>query len=926
MDVRCEKCGTEYDLEESRLKPGGVTVKCTQCGHTFKIRKRTTGASAEQPSTMLGMPKPPPPALAKEPAKEPTREPKKSQPVAASQPPAAAGAERQWLIRLENGETRSCRELATLQQWIIAGEVTRDALISRSGKTWKLLGDIVELGTYFAIADEARNQRSKRESAKHAAAKRPEDSRKPEDSRTTLVGVGAVSSGSMALGDLDDIDDASDSDPTVARRLAGPSSRTAPMHTAASAMEDAHSRSTAPHSTSDEPATIPVGVVSAGMVAAQAAEPSASAANKLVPTTLPGAAPPKAPSKAALASPAVPSSGPHGIPAQASAPTGLVPPPAASPSQPVPAPSIPAITAPGMGALPAMAAPPPRSESVPWTGTASPSGPTAAAAEGPMVGRFANVAVDEPAFAAGKGPRPPVQASMPFSGAARESSAPVAHPSGSFAPDDDRGPAVAPRGSRAGLWIAIASLVVIAGGFAVVYLMFLRPGAGGQGDGSGSGSNQVVATADAGATPPVDAAPAVVDAAAPVDAALPPAEDLGAELAANVEAKMRAALTRLGEDSARKEDPQVLAARARLTLALAQAQLDRAEALAASERAAADKLRQGAKTLVLEAVPLVQRAHKAAPTEPTTSLAMAELLRMQGKPAREVRRYLDTAKASKASPVELAAIESLLLIRDGKLADARKLLATVDTGDAALEQTGDVRLRLRAAAAALADGKPTEARAAVDAVLAAQPEHEVAKALLDRLERTVTDTDPLPPEEPGDGSGSSSGSASTGSTGTSTGSDSFEKLVERANKLAADGACRKAIPIYDAALEKVPNGVNALVGLGFCYIETKQFASAHSKFRTALSVHPRHERAMWGQAQLYQEQDNRPRAIEAYREYLEAFPNSAAAKRQLERLGASTDDGSAATPPPAPEPKDPAPAPEPVKAPEPSSEPATKPE
>ena len=42
MDVRCEKCQTEYELDEARLKPGGVTVKCTNCGHMFKIRKRTT--------------------------------------------------------------------------------------------------------------------------------------------------------------------------------------------------------------------------------------------------------------------------------------------------------------------------------------------------------------------------------------------------------------------------------------------------------------------------------------------------------------------------------------------------------------------------------------------------------------------------------------------------------------------------------------------------------------------------------------------------------------------------------------------------------------------------------------------------------------------------------------------------------------------
>ena len=41
MDVRCEKCQTEYELDEARLKPGGVTVKCTNCGHMFKIRKRT---------------------------------------------------------------------------------------------------------------------------------------------------------------------------------------------------------------------------------------------------------------------------------------------------------------------------------------------------------------------------------------------------------------------------------------------------------------------------------------------------------------------------------------------------------------------------------------------------------------------------------------------------------------------------------------------------------------------------------------------------------------------------------------------------------------------------------------------------------------------------------------------------------------------
>ena len=56
MNVRCEKCQTEYELDESRLKPGGVTVKCTTCGHMFKIRKRAP--------TNVGAPPPDPRARA----------------------------------------------------------------------------------------------------------------------------------------------------------------------------------------------------------------------------------------------------------------------------------------------------------------------------------------------------------------------------------------------------------------------------------------------------------------------------------------------------------------------------------------------------------------------------------------------------------------------------------------------------------------------------------------------------------------------------------------------------------------------------------------------------------------------------------------------------------------------------------------------
>src|SRR4051794_21389320 len=103
MDVRCEKCQTEYELDEARLKPGGVTVKCTNCGHMFKIRKRT--------NTNVGVP-----------TTERARTHSSKPPSRSPSFPGALGEEtvvrpqvdedptdiRQWLIRLETGEQKSC--------------------------------------------------------------------------------------------------------------------------------------------------------------------------------------------------------------------------------------------------------------------------------------------------------------------------------------------------------------------------------------------------------------------------------------------------------------------------------------------------------------------------------------------------------------------------------------------------------------------------------------------------------------------------------------------------------------------------------------------------------------------------------------------------------------------------------------------------
>jgi len=124
--------------------------------------------------------------------------------------------------------------------------------------------------------------------------------------------------------------------------------------------------------------------------------------------------------------------------------------------------------------------------------------------------------------------------------------------------------------------------------------------------------------------------------------------------------------------------------------------------------------------------------------------------------------------------------------------------------------------------------------------------------------------------------------------------------------------------LYGKALEQKPTGVEALTGMGYCYLDAKQFASAFSKFRAALAVSSRYEPALGGVAETYQRQGNKEQAIEAWHRYLDVIPGSPKAKKQLEILG-DTGGDKPPTPTPTPTPPagsgDQAPAPAPAPAP-----------
>jgi len=788
MDVRCEKCQTEYELDEARLKPGGVTVKCTNCGHMFKIRKRS--------NTNVGAPPPD--------AQRP-RSPSSKDSIlgedTAVRAPEGASDERQWLIRLENGEQKSCRELATLQQWIVAAVVTRESLISRSGKTWKRLGDIAELTQYFTIADEARTKRADKQTGKPA----------PREVPGTLLGLGAVSATGGTILPDDDLE----------RRTTG--------------------------SFKARPATTPPPVPGAKT------PPMGSNA-----TDAPAQAAPRRPQ------------------------TQPPPPPAKKHSQagPLPTPPAPQVPAAGNRSTGAWAA-----DAIPTSG--ADQGPA-----GPLGGRVRTTSA-EPAFAGRVRVMPTDESSF------RTGKVELA--------DDDDDLLPRRRGGRGGLLLAVLALLVMGGAAGVVYVFVIK---------KDKGSEQVVTPppADAAVVAVVpDAAPVVSPAIdAPAAATPSPLDVARAELGPDLELKLRDAHKALEGN----QDPGVEAVRAHLLASLAQALTDRASVTA--DKAEADKMRKDARTIVLEAATSAQRAFKATPDDAAANLAMAAVLRLQNKPARDITRYLDTAKAKASADWkrDVALADALILGRDGKLDDARAAFAAIDQGDDKLETSGDVRARFQLARIAYAQNNPTEAKPLVDQVLAAQPEHAAAKALAARIETTVAKTDPLPPEDPPKDAGAGSGSAKpvTPVTPVEPGGDSYDRLLAKANALA-ESNCTRAMELFGRALEQKPNGVEALTGMGYCHIDAKQFASAFSKFRAALAVSSRYEPALWGVGEAYQQQGRKDQAIDAFKAYLEVYPGSAKAQKALDRLGAGAGGGTPPDPGPGSGATEPTPTPTPTPTP-----------
>jgi predicted Zn finger-like uncharacterized protein len=39
MDVRCERCQSEYEVEDANVSDLGTEVQCSDCGHLFVVKR-----------------------------------------------------------------------------------------------------------------------------------------------------------------------------------------------------------------------------------------------------------------------------------------------------------------------------------------------------------------------------------------------------------------------------------------------------------------------------------------------------------------------------------------------------------------------------------------------------------------------------------------------------------------------------------------------------------------------------------------------------------------------------------------------------------------------------------------------------------------------------------------------------------------------
>ena len=276
--------------------------------------------------------------------------------------------------------------------------------------------------------------------------------------------------------------------------------------------------------------------------------------------------------------------------------------------------------------------------------------------------------------------------------------------------------------------------------------------------------------------------------------------------------------------------------------------------------------------------------------------AMAAYLVASGAPADSIEPHLKAA----ARPAETAAtswIRGALLLRDGKIEEARRFLE--NTNRLSRQETNKdlVRADVLLAQLALAAGQREEARAALQRILEVNPQHVRARSMLETLTPPAAPSGAATPPAPTSltapaGPGGPTGAAIPPAGGAPAerapaGGDSkveprgYDTLVAQGRKLSERGHSREAQKLFEKALEERREGVEAHIGLAYCFLDSEHYSSAIDRFQHVLRLSPGNGDALIGLAETYKVRADNERALDYYRQYLKAFP--AGSKAEMAR-------------------------------------------
>ncbi len=144
MEVRCERCRAQYVFADDQVGEHGLTVRCSNCGHLFKVKRK---------ALVVTLPVGPEEGGAG--AVSAADAHRAAAVQAAAQAVFAEAERREWTLRQPSGQTYTFKDMSTLHRWIVERKAHREDEICRPGEPWRRLGSIAELQSFFAVVEAA---------------------------------------------------------------------------------------------------------------------------------------------------------------------------------------------------------------------------------------------------------------------------------------------------------------------------------------------------------------------------------------------------------------------------------------------------------------------------------------------------------------------------------------------------------------------------------------------------------------------------------------------------------------------------------------------------------------------------------------------------------------------------------------------------